>query len=62
MPEENVEQEAKEIKKNDKKNKLEAAPEDPITIMPTMIDDREIVQEKRRDLKAMEQYLLVLSM
>ena len=52
MPEENVEQEAKEIKKNDKKNKLEAAPEDPITIMPTMIDDSEIVQEKRRDLSA----------
>ena len=56
MPEENenqienpAEQEAKKV---DKKNKLEAAPEDPVTIMPTMIDDSMDVQEKKRDLSA----------
>lgn len=41
-----------EKQKKDKKNKLEAAPEETVTIMPTMIDDSEVVLEKRRDLSA----------
>ncbi|MBQ4032241.1 MAG: hypothetical protein II625_10845 [Bacilli bacterium] len=54
MSEENENQLEQNVEKtkDDKKNKLEAAPEEPITIMPTMIDDSIDVQEKRRDLSA----------
>jgi hypothetical protein len=52
MPDEPKFDQELEVKPKEEENKLEAAPEEPVTIMPTMIDDSEIREESRRDLSA----------
>ena len=52
MPEEPKFNQEPELKATKEKNKLEAAPEEPVTIMPTMIDNSERIEESRRDLSS----------